>query len=157
MSRSAIRRLFLQPKPTYTISVAARLFGMPAKELQGWIDSGEIEAIDTARGLVLPWEEVVFFGMDFWSQAIVEEALGADVGAAIPELVRLTELNVRLPRIEVTALERVAGREERTIDAVLASELLDFVSAETAWLSREIPGLADALSWPAPAQTVSRG
>jgi len=41
--------------------------------------------------------------------------------------------------------------------AVLASELLDFVSAEAAWLSREIPGFADALSWPAPAQTVSRG
>ena len=157
MSRSAIRRLFLQPKQTYTISAAARLFGMPVRELQGWIDTGEIEATDTDRGLVLPWEEVVFFGMDFWSQTVVEEALGADLAAAIPELVRLTELNVQLPRIEVTALERVAEREGRTIDAVLASELLDFVSAEAAWLSREIPGFADALSWPAPAQTVSRG
>ncbi len=68
--------------------------------------------------------------MDFWSQAAVEEALGAEVVAAIPELVRLTELNLRLPRLEVTALERVAAREGRAVDAVLGSELLGFVSAE---------------------------
>jgi hypothetical protein len=154
--RSAIRRLFLQPKRRYSLSVAARLLGMSAKELRGWIDSGEMEAVETQRGLVLPWEEVVFFGMDFWSQAVVEEALGADVAAAIPELVRLTELSVRLPRFEVAALERVAAREGRAVDAVLASELLDFASAEAAWLSREIPGFVEALRWPAPVETVSR-
>ena len=155
-TRSAIRRLFLQPKPSYSLRAAARLFGMSSHELRGWVDSGEIEAVETKRGLMLPWEEVVFFGMDFWSQAVVEEALGADVAAAIPELVRLTELNVRLPRLEVTALERVAAREGRAVDAVLASELLGFVSAEAAWLSREIPGFDAALRWPAPETTVSR-
>lgn len=154
-TRSAIRRLFLQPKPRYTLSAAARLLGMSAKELRGWIDSGEIDAVETKRGLMLPWEEVVFFGMDFWSQAVVEEALGADVAAAIPELVRLTELNVRLPRMEVAALERVAAREGRAVDAVLASELLGFVSAEAAWLAGEIPGFDAALTWPAPAKTMS--
>ncbi len=153
---SAVRRLFLQPKPRYSLSAAARLLGMSAKELRGWIESGEIETVETKRGPALPWEEVVSFGMDFWSQAVVEEALGADVAAAIPELVRLTELNVRLPRFEVAALERVSAREGRPVDAVLASELLDFVSAEAAWLSREIPGFAAALSWPAPVKTVSR-
>ena len=155
-TRSAIRRLFLEPKPSYSLPAAARLFGMSSRELRGWVDSGEIEAVETKRGLMLPWEEVVFFGMDFWSQAVVEEALGADVAAAIPELVRLTELNVRLPRLEVTALERVAAREARAVDAVLASELLGFVSAEAAWLSRLIPGFAAALRWPAPATTLSR-
>jgi hypothetical protein len=130
---------------------------MSTKELRGWVDSGEIEAVETQRGLVLAWEEVVFFGMDFWSQAVVEEALGADVAAAIPELVRLTELRVRLPRMEVAALERVAAREGRTVDALLAAELLGFVSAESPWLSAEIPGFAAALRWPAEAQTVPRG
>ncbi|HEX7139647.1 MAG TPA: hypothetical protein VF219_17470 [Vicinamibacterales bacterium] len=154
-TRSVIRRLFLQPKPSYSLPAAARLFGMSWRELRGWVDSGEIEAVETKRGLMLPWEEVVFFGMDFWSQAVVEEALGADVAAAIPELVRLTELNVRVPRFEVAALERVAAREGRAVDAVLASELLDFVSAEAAWLSQKIPGFAAALRWPAPAKTMS--
>jgi hypothetical protein len=155
-TRSAIRRLFLQPKQSYSLPAAARLFGMSPRELHGWVDSGEIEPVETKRGLVLPWEEVVFFGMDFWSQAVVEEALGAEVAAAIPELVRLTELNVRLPRMEVAALERVAAREGRSVDAVLASELLDFVSAEAAWLSGEIPGFTEAMRWPAPAKPVSR-
>jgi hypothetical protein len=105
---------------------------------------------------VLPWEEVVFFGMDFWTQAVVEAALGVDLAEAIPELVQSTELNVRLPRMEVAALERVAAREGLTVDAVLASELLDFVSAEGAWLSQEIAGFPEALKWPASSQTVSR-
>jgi hypothetical protein len=139
------------------LPVAARLFGMSSRELRGWLDSGEIEAVETKRGLMLPWEEVVFFGMDFWSQAVVEEALGVDVAAAIPELVRLTELSVRLPRMEVTALERVAARDGRAVDAVLASELLGFVSAEAEWLAREIPEFDVALRWPAAAATVSRG
>jgi hypothetical protein len=155
-TRSAIRRLFLEPKPTYTLSAAARLLGMSTNDLSDWIDSGELEAVETHRGLVLPWEEVAFFGMEFWTQASVEAALGADVAEAIPELVRLTELNVRLPGMEVMALERVAAREGRAVDAVLASELLDFVSTEAAWLSHEIAGFADALRWPAPAHTVSR-
>jgi hypothetical protein len=122
---------------------------MSTKELRDWIDSGEIELVETNRGLVLPWEEVVFFGMEFWSPAVVEEALGAEVAAVIPELVRLTELKVRVPRMEVAALERVAARDGRTVDAVLAAELLGFVSAESPWLSAEIPGFAEALRWPA--------
>ncbi|HEY2093502.1 MAG TPA: MerR family transcriptional regulator, partial [Thermoanaerobaculia bacterium] len=143
--RAAIRHLFLEPEPSYTMSGAARLLGMSTKELRRWVDAGEIEPVETKGGLVLPWEEVVFFGMDSWSQAVVEEALGAEVADAIPELVRLTELSVRLPRMEVVALERVAARDGRTVDAVLAAELLGFVSAEAAWLSAEIPGFAEAL------------
>ena|GEM_PF-3645690 len=60
-----------------------------------------------------------------------------------------------LPRFEVTALERVAVQEKRTVDALLAAELLDFVSARSTWLDREIPGLAAALAWPASARTAS--
>jgi hypothetical protein len=90
--------------------------------------------------------------MDIWSQAAIEEALGADVAEAIPELLRLTELSVLVPRFEVTALQRVAAQEKRTIDALLAAELLDFVSARSTWLAGEIAGLADALAWPATAQ-----
>jgi hypothetical protein len=88
--------------------------------------------------------------MELWSQRVAEEALGADVAAAIPELLRLTGLEVRLPRLEVIALERVAAREGRAVDAVLASELLDFVSAHEEWLEQEVPGFAAALAWPEP-------
>jgi hypothetical protein len=54
---------------------------------------------------VLPWEELVSFAMDFWEQADIEAALGADVAEALPELLRLADLEVRIPRLEVVALE----------------------------------------------------
>ena len=145
-SRSALRRLFLQPKRLYSIAATARLLGITVKELRAWIAAGEVE---TEGGSAIPWSEIVAFGMDVWSQAAVEEALGADVAEAIPELLRLTELSVLLPRFEVTSLQRVAALEGRTVDAVLAAELLDFVSARSAWLDGEIAGFAEALAWPA--------
>jgi hypothetical protein len=87
--------------------------------------------------MVIPWTELVSFGMDFWSQEVVEEALGADVAEALPELLRLTDLEVRIPRMEVVALERLAARDGKTVDTVLARELRDLVSVHAEWLSRE--------------------
>ncbi len=86
--------------------------------------------------------------MDLWSQEEIEAALGAEVAEAIPELLRLTDLQVRIPRLEVLALEQVAVRDARSVDAVLSGELLGFVSAEAEWLGREIPEFLEALSWP---------
>lgn len=154
-SRSAIHRLFLQPKSVYSIAAAARLLGITVKELRPWIDAGEIETEDDGGAITIPWSEIVGFGMDIWSQATVEEALGAGVAEAIPELLRLTELSVLLPRFEVTALQRAAAQEKRTVDALLAAELLDFVSAHSTWLAGKIPGFADALAWPASARPTS--
>jgi hypothetical protein len=86
--------------------------------------------------------------MEWWAQEAVEEALGVEGAGAIPELLRLTELEVRIPGIEVVALERVAARERRPVSAVLARELRDFVSVHSEWLSIEVPGFAAALMWP---------
>jgi excisionase family DNA binding protein len=66
MSNTAtlIRRLFLEPKPKYSIDEAADLLGISARELQGWIEAGEIEPLETVDGVVLPWSEVAAFGME---------------------------------------------------------------------------------------------
>jgi hypothetical protein len=143
-----IRTLFLHPQPTYTVAEAARLLGMDGRELGEWLESGELEGLDTAAGLVVPWAELVSFGMDFWSQEVVEEALGADLAAVLPELLRLTELEVRIPRMQVVTLERLAARDSETVDAVLARELRDLISVHAEWLSAEVPGFAEALAWP---------
>jgi hypothetical protein len=143
-----IRSLFLHPRPTYTIPVAATLLEMDWRDVRAWIESGELEAVDTDEGLVLSWEELVSFGMEFWSQEVVEEALGAEVADAIPELLRLVELEVRIPRIEIVALERLAAVDGRTVSAVLARELRDLVSVHSEWLAREVPGFAAAFAWP---------
>src|SRR5215203_4171669 len=147
-SPASIRSLFLEAKPTYPIAEAASLLGMDWRDMRSWMESGELEGIDTAEGLVLPWVELVSFAMDFWSQEVVEAALGLELADAIPELLRLTELEVRIPRIEVVALERLAVREGKPLSAVLARELRDLVSVHAAWLSREVPGFAAAMAWP---------
>jgi hypothetical protein len=96
----------------------------------------------------VPWAELVSFGMDFWSQEVVEEALGAELAEALPELLRLTDLEVRIPRMEVVMLERLAAVDGETVSAVLGRELRDLVSVHSEWLSQEVPGFAVALAWP---------
>jgi hypothetical protein len=144
-----IRSLFLEPKPNYAIAEAASLLGTHRRDVREWMEVGELEGLDTPEGLVLSWGELVSFGMDFWSQATVEQALGAELAETIPELLRLAPLDVRIPRLEVVALERLAVRDGKSVDAVLARELLDLVSAHSEWLRDEIPGFAAALAWPA--------
>ena len=144
----AIRHLFLHPRPTYPLVDAAALLGVGVDELRRWMESGEIEGIGTADGVVVPWGELVSFGMDFWSQVVVEEALGSDAIDLIPELVRLTDLEVRIPRLQVVTLERLAAVDGKTVSAVLARELRDLVSVHAQWLSAEVPGFAAALHWP---------
>jgi hypothetical protein len=145
---SQIRDLFLHPHPTYTAAEAAEAIGMSVDDVLGWMEVGELEGVDTRDGVVLPWAELVSFAMGFWEQEEIEEALGAEAADAIPELLRLCDLEVRIPRLEVVALERLAARDGKSVDAVLSAELRDLVSAQSEWLASVIPGFASALSWP---------
>jgi hypothetical protein len=137
----AIRNLFLNPHATYTLPDAAAVLGTTIRDLNGWIDVGEIELVETERGRLIPWAEVVSFAMDFWSQAVVEEALGPDLAEAIPELLRLADLEVRIPRMQVVTLERLAALDGETVSAVLARELRDFVSVHAEWRRPRSPRL----------------
>ena len=143
-----IRHLFLHPHPTYPLPEAAALLGTSVEDLRGWMEAGEIEGLAVDGGVVVPWEELVSFGMDFWSQEVVEEALGRDAAEVIPELLRLVDLEVRIPRMQVVTLERLAAMDGVTVSAVLARELRDLVSVHAEWLSAEVPGFAEALHWP---------
>ena len=143
-----IRHLFLHPLPTYTPAEAAGAIGMSVEDVEGWMEVGELEGDETPGGLVLSWAELVSFAMGFWEQETIEEALGADVAEALPELLRLCDLEVRILRMEVVALEKLAARDGKSVDAVLATELRDLVSAQSEWLASVIPGFASALAWP---------
>ena len=145
---AAIRRVFLSPLPTYSVAEAAALLGMSIGEVREWMAAGELEGVETGGGLAVPWDELVSFGMDFWSQEAVEEALGSDMAEAIPELLRLADLSVRIQRMQVVTLERLAASDGQTVSAVLARELRDLVSAHAEWLSVEVPGFAETLAWP---------
>jgi hypothetical protein len=42
--------------------------------------------------------------MGFWEQEEIEDALGRDVAEPIPELLRLCDLEVRIPRMDAIAI-----------------------------------------------------
>jgi len=65
-----------------------------------------------------------------------------------PDLLRLADLEVRIPRLEILALESLADRDGKSVNAVLARELLDVVSAHSDYLATTIPGFTAALRWP---------
>jgi hypothetical protein len=144
-SPTRIRELFFNPRANYSPAEAAEAVGMSVEEVWGANAVGELEADENGD---VPWAELVSFAMDFWDQAEVEAALGDDLANVLPELLQLAALEVRIPRLEIAALERIAVRDGRSVDAVLARELRDLVSAESHWLVSEIPGFAQALSWP---------
>jgi hypothetical protein len=96
----------------------------------------------------VPRKELISFAMDFWPQETVEEALGDDLAKGIPKLLCLADLHVRIPRFEILALERLAERDGKSVNAVLTRELLDIVSAESEYLAEKIPAFTAALRWP---------
>src|SRR5438445_10023350 len=119
-SPTHIRALFLNPRPSYSPAAAAEAVGMSVEEVWGANAVGELESDENGD---VPWAELVSFAMDFWDQAEVEAALGANMASVLPKLLQLTELEVRIPRIEITALKRIAVRDGRSVHAVLAREL----------------------------------
>jgi hypothetical protein len=140
-----IRRLFLDPKDTYSDAEAAEILGIKPLELKERMKSGEVEGVQTCCGITVPRKELVSFAMDYWQQETIEEALGDDLAKGIPKVRRLADLHVRIPRFEIVALERLAERDGKSVDTVLARELRDLVSAESDFLALRIPGLTAAL------------
>ncbi|MEA2415580.1 MAG: hypothetical protein QOI58_2237 [Thermoanaerobaculia bacterium] len=73
---------------------------MSLEDVEGWMEVGELEGIEVRGSVVLPWDELVSFAMGFWEQADIEAALGAELAEALPELLMLSDLEVRIPRME---------------------------------------------------------
>jgi hypothetical protein len=142
--RSCIRHIFLSPRPNFALMTAADLLGMTLKELKREIDDGAIVAVSTAFGQRMTREELVTLAMQKWEHALIEEALGADAAAVLPEAIRLVELRARVPRYQRDMLRILAQREGTSVDAVLTRELEDVAHAH----AEELPELMTALAWP---------
>jgi mannose-1-phosphate guanylyltransferase len=110
-SRSDIRHIFLSPRPNFALMTAATLLGMTLKELKREIEDGVIVAVSTAFGQRMTREELVAMAMQKWEHAIIEEALGEDAAAVLPEAIRLVELRARVPRYQRDMLRVLAQRE----------------------------------------------
>src|ERR1700686_1621552 len=128
-TRSRIRHIFLSPRPNFALMTAADLLGFTLKELKREIEDGPIVAVWTALGERMTREELVAVAMQTWEQSIIEDALGKDAPAVLPEAIRLVELRARVPRYQRDVLRELARREGTSVDAVLTRELEDVVSA----------------------------
>jgi hypothetical protein len=126
-----IRRVFLQPQRFYTYDEAAAVLDWLVEEVEVGAEEGKLEPDRTPEVWRIEWGAGGVRG-GVWEQADVEAALAAELAEALPELLRLRKM-------EVVALERVAAREAKTVHSVVSAELLDFVSANAEWLSEAVP------------------
>src|SRR3954447_3254299 len=126
-----IRRIFLSPAPNIPLMQAAYLLGMTFAELKREIADGAIVAVSTRLGQRVPKEEMIAAAMRLWDQHAIEEALGDDAAAVLPEAIRLVELRARVPRYQRDMLSYFAKRDGRSIDTVLARELDDLAAARS--------------------------
>jgi len=145
-----IRQIFLQPRAGYSISEAAELLAYSHEEIVAAVGEGDLAIEQFGDIPRVPWEEVALAAVERWSQEVIETALEGDIESVMPELVRLTELRVRVPRFSVVVLGQVAQREGTTINEIMARQLLDLAVVEAETLDRSVSGLSAALRWPLP-------
>jgi hypothetical protein len=145
-----IRTIFLHQRPHVSIAEATVLLGWSRGEMSAAIRAGDVAVSATSVEKWVWREELMAKALDLWAPEVIEEALGADADAVLPEAVRLIDLHVRLPRYQVAMLEWLAGREHASVGSVLARELDGLASAHADELSWAVAGFADALAWPDP-------
>lgn len=147
-TRNRIRHIFLSPRPNVPLMSVEGLLGMTLKELKREIESGAIVAVSTKLGQRVAREELIAAAMRLWEQSAIEEALGEDAAAVLPEAIRLVDLRARVPRYQRDMLRYLAERDRTTIDEVLTRELEDVACAHAEELAAVVPGFDMAMVWP---------
>lgn len=67
--------------------------------------------------------------MRVWEQPVIEDALGEDAAAVLPEAIRLVFLKVRVPRYQHEMLIALARRDGTSVDEIVTRELEDVACA----------------------------
>jgi hypothetical protein len=145
MREEAIRALFLEGKSHYSLAEAATLLRWSKGKLAEEIAASELRPIDADA--IVPWRVVAVFAVTEWSPEMIEDALGAEI-IVLPDLLRLGELCIRLPRYQIVALEAAARRSTATISEYLSQYLLDQTCTEAPALVRTVEGFREAYIWP---------
>jgi hypothetical protein len=141
-----IRRIFLSRRPHLALMTAADLLGVTLQDLKGDIDDGVIVATSTPLGVRIGREEMIAAAMRLWEQTFIEDALGDDAAAVLPEAIRLVLLRVRVPRYQRDMLVALAQRHGTTIDEIVTRELEDVACAHAEELADTVPSLAIGLA-----------
>jgi len=141
-----IRRIFLSPRPNLVLMTAADLLGMTLKDLKKDIDDGVIVASSTPLGVRISREEMMVAAIRLWEQTVIEDALGGEAAAVLPEAIRLVLLRVRVPRYQRDMLMALAQRHGVSVDEIVTRELEDVACAHAEELADVVPSLAIGLA-----------
>jgi len=143
-----IRAIFLHHEPRVTIADAAGLLGWSRAEMNAAIRNGEIEVVETCSGKRIELREVAAYALQQWPLTAIEEALGRDAASILPPALRTRKLTVRLPRYQIGALEVLAEDGRESVDAMLTRMFEELADLNQQRLSRVVPGLTEAMTWP---------
>lgn len=155
-TRNRIRHIFLSPRPSFALMTAADLLGMTLKDIKREIENGAIVAVSTRLAQRVTREEMIATAMRVWQQGVIEDALGDEAAAVLPEVIRLVELRARVPRYQREMLRYLARHHGTTVDEVLTRELEDVACAHSEELAAAVPGFDMALAWPENATDTAR-
>lgn len=152
--RWRLRRIFLQKRPSYSPTEAAKVLGMPRPQVVGMIDAREVDAEPKVTTTYrLPWLSVAEVAMQRYSVDDLIAALGKQAANVVPPLLFPSDpIQVTLPLYLVRLLEYLAAYEKVTVDEALASLLRAYteeLSLPTPQQIEEaIPGFHAAFMFP---------
>lgn len=143
-----IRELFLQRKPSYRLSEAARLLGLTRGKLERDARADQEDAYRVNGRWHFTWRQVAHLAFRRWSLAEIHDALGCDAAETLPPLLTLREITLRLPEYLLRAIEHEASSSDTTIDDWLHHELVDFAGTVADRMERAVPGFRRAYFYP---------
>jgi putative hemolysin len=112
------------------------------------IRNGETEVVETCSATRIELRELAAYALQQWPLTVIEEALGRDPMLILPAL-RTRKLTVRLPQYQIGPLQVLAEDGRESVDAMLMRMVEELTDLNQERLSRLIPGLAEAMAWPA--------
>src|SRR3954471_5207226 len=144
-----IRAIFLHHEARVTVGEAAEMLEWSRGEMDAAIANGEIEVVGTGSGKRIELREVAEVALQRWSLVTIEEALGRDAASILPAGLRTRKFTVRLPRYQVGALQVLAEDGREPVEAMLMRMFEELADLHQERLARVIPGLGEAMAWPA--------
>lgn len=143
-----IRIIFLERRRRYSLAEISRLAGITERKVIAGIEAGEYVASRRRGEYRFTWSELAHIAMAKWPVPVIHDALGVDAALALPPLLLLQELQLRLPAYQVLMLRRLAELARVNVDSYLANYFLDLAGSEVAILDAEIPGFKAAMRFP---------
>jgi hypothetical protein len=146
--KQRVQTLFLQPAETYSLADGARLLGVSPGKLKREAAYDRCEAYRRDGRWCFAWRQIALIAFRWWALEEIVDALGSDAATALPPLLTLRTVTLRLPEYIVRGLETAASEERTTIDAYLSGELLEFAGTVVDQMETVHPGFRRAYLFP---------